>query len=137
MLLGSIYDAKSFCLPLWLLLLGLGGGLAGELYFLISGQHYWWELLLGLLPGCLSIVLAFITREQIGYGDGLLLLMLGGCVGGESALGIWIGGLVASFIVSVVLLTIRKAGRNTRIPFVPFLFLGYMLVGIGGFTGVL
>lgn len=132
LLFGSIYDAKSFCLPLWLVILGLGGSLAGLWYGWACGDGSRWELLLGLVPGGLSILLAFLTREQIGYGDGLMLLMLGGCIGGQATLGTWAGGLVLSFVVSVVLLTTRKAGRSTRIPFVPCLFLGFVIVGIGG-----
>ena len=112
--------------------MGLLGGMVHMIYLFCSGADGWGELLMGLLPGALVLGLAFLTREQIGYGDGLLLLTLGCCLGIESTLGILMGGLYISFVVSLFLLVLKRAGRNTRIPFVPCLFLGYMLVGIGG-----
>lgn len=136
LLTGSFFDVKSLRLPGWLLLLGLIGGMLGGLYAWLSEELYWWQSLLGLLPGALSLLLSFVTREQIGYGDGLMLLILGGCVGPERTLVIWILGLVTSFVVSVVLLTMRKAVKSTRLPFVPCLLLGYILVLAGGLAGV-
>ena len=139
LLLGSIYDVKSFTLPLWLLGLGLCGGIVGNVYLWINEELYWWELLTGLLPGGLSLVLSFLTREQIGYGDGWVLLIVGSMVGGESIWHIWMAGLLASFAVSAVLLILRKASGKKRLPFVPFLLFGYVvtLLGVwGGITGV-
>ncbi len=132
LLLGSIYDARRYCLPLWLVILGLTGGGLGFLCSFVGGEGNGWELLAGMLPGALTLGLALLTREQIGYGDGLLLMMLGGCLGSRSTLSVWFGGLLTSFVISIVLLTMRKAGKNSRIPFVPCLFLGYVIVGIGG-----
>lgn len=132
LLVGSIYDIKSYSLPWWLVVLGLLGGVAGGSYFLISGEGDWREVLTGLLPGGLAIGLAFFSKEQIGYGDGLILWMLGGCVGTQSTVGILMIGLFTSFVVSIVLLMVRKAGRDTKIPFVPCLLLGYFVFGLGG-----
>jgi len=136
LLIGSIYDVKSYSLPMKLVLVGLCGGLVGWLYTLCVGEAVWWEAISSLLPGGLFALLAFLTREQIGYGDSLLLLMLGGCVGGEATLGIWISGLVVSFIMSVFLLVLRKADKKTRIPFVPCLLVGELIIGAGGWQGV-
>ncbi len=135
LLIGSIYDIKSYSLPMGLVLVGLGGGLVGWGYALCVGECAWWEMLVCLLPGGLFAILAFLTKEQIGYGDSLLLLMLGGCVGGEATVRIWICGLVVSFFISVLLLVLRKADKKTRIPFVPCLLLGSLIIGAGGLQG--
>jgi len=91
------------------------------------------ELGLALLPGTAALVLAKITREQIGMGDGWELILMGNWLGLSDcllALGI---ALLGIFLISVVLLLLGRAGRNTRIAFVPFLWVGTvaaLLIGI-------
>lgn len=132
LLVGSIYDGKTLTLPVWLLILGGFEGIISGVYLLISGSFRWWEMLWALLPGGISLLLAWATGQQLGYGDGWVLLILGGCLGPEKILWVWMLGLIGSFLVSVVLLVLGKATKSTRLPFVPFLFLGYLLVAGGG-----
>ena len=135
LVVGSICDVKSYSLPVWFLIVGLLGGIAGGLYQLLATDGTRWDLLWGILPGCLSIGLSCVTREQIGYGDGILLLAVGGCLGAEQTLKVWMAGLLVSFAVSVILLSTHKADRNTRIPFVPCLLVGYFIIGGGMLCG--
>lgn len=137
LIIGSAYDIKSYSLPMGLVLVGLSGGLIGWIYAICVGAYSWWEVLFSLLPGGMFIGLAFLTGEEIGYGDGMLLLMLGGCVGGEATMSIGMSGLVVSFLMSVLLLVWRKADKRTRIPFVPCLLAGCLLIAAGGCPGVL
>ena len=85
------------------------------------------ELVIGLIPGVLLLVIAFATRESIGTGDGLVLCILGLFCGWRRCLAIFSMALVLSAILSIVLLVCRKAGRKTELPFLPSLFGGYLL----------
>lgn len=82
-----------------------------------------------MLPGILLLVFAIATQKA-GYGDGIVLLLLGMVAGGGKA---WLLLGVSLFFVSaasVVLLVLRKAGRNMTIPYLPFLTVSGLLTGI-------
>ena len=51
--------------------------LAGIGWQILVEQTSWLEWLLSLLPGAGFLTLSYISREQVGYGDGLLLLTVG------------------------------------------------------------
>lgn len=73
------------------------------------------------MPGALLLVIAFFSRESVGYGDGVLMLCLGPVFGLQRTL---FGVAIAFFVTALTsagLLAVKKAGRYTRIPFVPFL----------------
>jgi leader peptidase (prepilin peptidase)/N-methyltransferase len=82
------------------------------------------DVLVSMIPGAILLLTALVTREGVGYGDGLLLLFAGPALGGTSAVLGAVAALFASGLFSGLLLTLKKAGRKTRLPFVPFLSLG-------------
>ncbi len=91
------------------------------LYRIFSGQFLWQEIMWGLIPGILLILLAFCTRENIGYGDGAAIMVLGLWTGGWFTLAVlWVGIMMAG--VFGVFCLIRK--KKEPIPFIPFLLLG-------------
>ena len=132
LLVGSVYDWKYFALPMWLLLAGLLGGAMGAVNSVLVGEASVINAGMAFLPGVVALLLAYITREQIGYGDGLLLLAMGGCVGLQGTIIVVGIALGASFLVSVVLVVLRKAERTQKLPFVPFLFAGWSIAWGGG-----
>lgn len=131
LLVGSIYDGRFFYLPVWLLIIGSLGGLLGCVYYCLGEGVMPLEVLLRFMPGIVVLLLAYATREQIGYGDAILLMAIGGCVGCEKTLWILFVALLGTFIASVCLLVTGKARRDRRLPFVPFLLGGNMLVMLG------
>lgn len=132
LLIGSIYDWKYCNLPVWILVAGGVGGVAGILYTLLCEKRSPVEVGLALLPGIGAVLLAYVTHEQIGYGDGVFLLCIGGCLGKERTMMIVMAALSGICVVSILLLICKKVGKNSRIPFVPFLALGCVLVLLGG-----
>ena len=109
--LPSVYLAAVFI---------LGGVLA---VFLREG--FPWPCLFSVLPGLFLLSLVPATRGGIGAGDGLLMLAVGTVLPVEEVLGALIIGLfLASFYAGSLLL--RRRGRNTAFPLVPFLHLGYL-----------
>lgn len=86
---------------------------------------------LGTLVGAGVILISKATGGKIGMGDGLLLCITGMGLGLWGNLELFVLSLFAAAIVSILLLIARLANRKTSIPFVPFLFLGYILQIIG------
>ena len=52
----------------------------GAVYGIIVEEIAWYQPLLGMMPGVVLLVLARIT-EKMGYGDGIVLMMIGGMDG--------------------------------------------------------
>ncbi len=103
--------------------LGLLSAVSTAVVFM-RGEFNPGDFLSSLIPGILIILLSVTSREGIGLGDGIMVLLLGPILGFR---GLVIGILMAFFMnsfVSGILLFIRKAGRKTRIPFVPFIAAG-------------
>lgn len=82
------------------------------------------ELIFSLLPGLCFLLLSRCTKEKIGYGDGLMLLIIGAAVGFYQCFFALCIGLFFSACFAVLLLILHKAGKGSRLPFIPFLALG-------------
>lgn len=123
LILCSLQDIREKRLPVKMLVL------SGGLFFLVSlvsGELFKEGRLLALMPGMVALVLAFLTREQIGYGDGVCLVVLGLLVSAERLIGAIAGGLFLISACSILLLVRKKANRKTTLPFMPFLTVGML-----------
>lgn len=83
-------------------------------------------LLTAILPGCILLMTGKLTRQEVGYGDGILLLVCGLCLGGKNAILLFVSGLFLMFPVSLILLLSGKADRRAELPFAPFLLAAYL-----------
>lgn len=81
------------------------------------------EKILAFIPGMITIVVSWITKESIGYADGLGILVLGILMGARHCVFVICISLFILSLLGMLLLLIRKANRKTRIPYFPFLFL--------------
>ena len=119
----AVYDIKTKTIPIMAVTIIAAGVL---LYRLCMGIGIW-ELVIGLIPGILLLLLAFATRESIGTGDGMMLCVLGLFCGWRQCLAVFGMALVLSALLSIILLLCHKAGRKTELPFLPSLLGGYLL----------
>ena len=95
------------------------------------------DVLLSILPGAILLFLSFISREGIGYGDGLIVLAAGPSLGFYDLLTMLMTAIILSGLFSGLLLIFKRAKRKTRIAFAPFLAAGCAVAialgyGIGG-----
>lgn len=121
--IGKIGLLAGFALVLLLLLLE---GIVKQNLFATDAllrKNLW-----GILPGICVWVLSYVTRGGIGKGDGYLLCVSGLALGAEANLAILFYGLLAAGLFSGVLLVLRKVKRETKLPFVPFLCGGYLIL---------
>ena len=107
-------------------------GIAALVYQAVCRRESLWMILGGAAVGAVFLFLSWVTKEKIGYGDSLAILILG------VFLGLW--GLVrllsAAFallaLFSVALLIRKKMRRRLALPFYPFLAAGYLICIYGG-----
>lgn len=123
LLLLAWFDLKSKRIPIVAI---LGTGICSIVYGLLVEMTVT-QMLLGCIPGLVSLILSFVTKEKIGKGDGFLLLALGVGCGLEQTLALWGTALFIAAVISIVLLVMKKATRRTELPFVPFLLGGYVI----------
>ena len=87
-------------------------------------------LVSGMAVGAVVLVVSKLTKEQIGMGDGSLLCITGLYMGFYKNLEMFLSALFLAAVWGIVLLIIRKGGRKTEIPFVPFMMLSYVCMMI-------
>ena len=131
----GIWDIRKRRIPVRVLVLGSIWALICILIRSFSGDTQEKETLLqiaggvavAVLPGIVFLLLSFLTEKKVGYGDGLLLLILG-LMEGVTVVGFTCCmALFLQALVAVVLVIARKADKQTEIPFVPFLFLARII----------
>ena len=125
---AGIMDLKSKTISREIILLLLITCLSGALIrvFMSRGIGLW-EVVGGVLIGFCAIGLSMISNEQIGRGDGFVIVAIGLILGFRKCLfAVCIASIIMT-LVSVIVLIWRKGNRNTRLPFIPALFAGYMM----------
>ena len=84
--------------------------------------------IIGLAEGVLLILVSVMTKGQIGIGDGILLAACGLMLGGKDNMVMFFFACLSSAIVSVLIMIIKKADKKTKIPFVPFMIPGFLIM---------
>jgi leader peptidase (prepilin peptidase) / N-methyltransferase len=90
------------------------------------------SLIGGVLIGFTLLGISYITRQKIGVGDGLLIILLGANLGFEGIILVLLYALTLSALWSAALLIIKKVNRHYTIAFIPFIFISYIGVLIDG-----
>lgn len=121
LLAESVADLKKRRINLWFI---AGGMVAGIVLLVLDFNQIWKSALAGLAIGITVLLLAKITDEGIGYGDGILIACIGLILGGRNTLTMILFGCLGCCVFSMILLAFGKAGKQTRLPFVPFLVPG-------------
>jgi leader peptidase (prepilin peptidase)/N-methyltransferase len=93
-----------------------------------------WNRLGGAAIGGFVILTSMITSGKIGLGDGILLCITGLGLGFWGNLELFCLALSLAAGLSIMLLIFRLADRKKSIPFVPFLFVGYLILIASGLS---
>ena len=99
----------------------------GIVLSILQGKEDFIYSVIGAASGGLVILFSFFTKEQIGYGDGFVLLTTGALLGFRVNLYMFLFGLFFASLKGIWLLMTKKANRKTKMAFVPFLLPGLML----------
>lgn len=118
--IGAGFDIRTKKIPVLLLIIGTAGVCLGALF---PSSQMMRERLLGMIPGCL-LLLVGILWHPIGTGDSVLVLVAGFGLGFRSLCYFLMTSLLCLFPAALVLVVVRKIGRRDTIPFYPFAALG-------------
>lgn len=119
--LASLRDLRSRTVPCRLLAAGGIAALFLDLCGILSGRVRAAVFPPALIPGIFYLLMSRISGAQIGQGDGMTILVLGLFMGlSDTVLISLMAQLVCAFYAGSMLV-LKKAKRDTRIPFVPFL----------------
>lgn len=105
----------------WMLMMAVLG--IGYRFYEKGGS--WKSVLFGIGIGIVFLLISYATGEALGYGDSILICVLGLFVGALELIEILMTTWIAAAIIAMVLLMFKRFSRKTALPLVPFLTLGY------------
>ena len=121
----SYVDIRTHEIPISVLILGAGGAV---FYHIFSGEISWWEITGGIGVGVFFLVVSRITREGMGYGDSLGILVLGEYLGIRGILMVLADAFFILGLFSMAVLCMKRMSKKCVLPFFPFLTCGYVLM---------
>ena len=90
-----------------------------------------WKMVLGGgAAGAVFLLASIVTQGAIGIGDGYILTVCGMVLGVYLIVLLIILALCFASVFGMFLWIIKKAGRHTKIPFIPFVCAGYGVIFI-------
>ena len=130
MLTAALFDLRTKKIPLPMIGAAAGCSALAAVLCLQSATCTLQEIAASLLPGAVLIMIAWCSKEAVGFGDGLLLLATGPLFGWQKTMLCIPAALLLTVPVSVLVLVRKKADRKTKIPFVPFLAAGMGVISL-------
>ncbi len=119
----SLEDIKTQTLEARIL---IGFGVLAVILEIFYVKANWTEVLAGAALGILALMMAWLSKESIGYGDGVVMLIMGICCGLNIMLETFLLAIMILAVVSMVMMIKKGVILNLRIPFIPCLFVGYI-----------
>jgi leader peptidase (prepilin peptidase)/N-methyltransferase len=83
---------------------------------------------LSFIPGLIFLLVAKVSKEKIGLGDGWLFLIVAGWIGTGDTWTIWAHSLLLSTFFSIVMLVLKKYKLQSQLPFIPFIWLAHLFL---------
>lgn len=89
-----------------------------------------WSRVGGAAFGVMLLLFCCFSKEALGRADGIVILVCGIAFGLQVTVALCFFGALYAGLFSGILLLTHRAGRKSRIPFLPFLLLGYVSVAL-------
>lgn len=123
--IGAYEDIKHESLSLIYL---AAGGLTGIILQLTLGHKNFMYLAEGALVGLVLLLVAYSSRQAIGYGDAIMFMVTGIFAGLVGNILLLLVSLILSSLASVVLVIFKVKKGKDRVPLVPFILTGFVLM---------
>lgn len=118
-------DFRCMRVPVWLLIASGIFVTSMSLWKIWQGRIVDAGLFWSMLPGVVMLLVAIISQKA-GVADGVVLLLMGISTDFRTCALSFVISLFVIGAVSLVLLVLKRAGKNTKLPYLPFLWLGYV-----------
>ena len=109
------------------------GLLIGTIYFimqLIIKEREIIDFVTAIIPGIILLVISKLTDNALGTGDGIVIIITGLVLTFiQNVCMLTISFFLAAFF-SIFLLILRKKSRKEKIPFIPFVMCGFLIMGV-------
>lgn len=120
-----VFDIKRKKIPVYMLIILAAVGIISNF---TVGEFDIEKRIIAMLPGMILLIVSMITKQQIGYGDGMIILIMGLYIDIDDILSIVLSSFLLSSIAAIILMTVFKKKKNFEMAFSPFLLIGYGLV---------
>ena len=120
-----VFDIKRKKIPVYMLIILAAAGIISNF---TVGEFDIEKRIIAMLPGMILLIVSMITKQQIGYGDGLIILIMGLYIDIDDILSIVLSSFLLSSIAAIILMTVFKKKKNFEMAFSPFLLIGFGLV---------
>lgn len=101
-------------------------GIFGMLLHLFLDKIAIFDILGGMAIGIILLLIGKLFHQCVGYGDGFIILVSGIYLGMNKNIELLFYSVILSGIFSLILLCIFRKKKDYEIPFIPFVFLGYI-----------
>ncbi len=121
---SAVRDMKKRTIPTAWILAGAGAALFAAVLRASEKGAGSWDIAAAagaLLPGASFAVISFLSRDRIGAADPAAVLLLGLLFPARTVWTAFFASLILISTVSLILITFRRAGTDTKIPYLPFL----------------
>ncbi|MCI8326427.1 MAG: hypothetical protein HFI37_01460 [Lachnospiraceae bacterium] len=103
----------------------------GILFLFFSEETGLLNPLGGVCLGLVMFGISWITGEALGYGDGWIFLTTGIYLGAQKNFQLFVTSTFIACAFSIIQMIFGRKGAKDEIPFVPFIWMAYM-IHIGG-----
>lgn len=121
--INTISDIKSKKILVWSAWIF---GAFGLVYGFVTKELTWSQALIALLLGVIFLVISKATKESMGYGDGIIVSIMGIYLSIQRIVGSLALALIFAALWSIILIVFFKKKKQEEFPFVPFVLLGFL-----------
>ena len=128
LLWGAWQDARERKVNVVYLRIGEIGGICYRIITFYFKSNILEDWMYAMLPGIFFLITAKLTKEKLGLGDAIVLLILGNVLHFHEIRFLLLTAMMLTILFSVLLLIGRKADGKYEIPFLPFLWMSHTLM---------
>lgn len=120
----AVEDMRNKSITVWPV---AGAFILGILNFIIYHDPHGKGLLGGMGIGGILCLLCWVMKKSIGLGDGLVTALIGIYTGVKFMIICLCAAFFLAAPAALMLCCLKKIKKREKMPFIPFLFLGYVL----------
>ncbi|MCI8875518.1 MAG: hypothetical protein HFI77_05585 [Lachnospiraceae bacterium] len=110
------------------LMVTLGSAMACLICHIIFQNRSIYNMLGGMLFGGMILLFCILSRGKMGPGDGIVFMLTGLYLGAEENLALMLLSFFFAAGWSFIAICFFHRNKKEKIPFIPFLFLAYLVI---------